>query len=319
MRAQRFSMAGKKKAGSKPASPSRARASWRGMIRFGLVSFPCEAFNAHPASADHIALHQLHAECHSRVQYEKNCPIHGPIDNDEIVSGYEFSKGRYVEIDPEELDALRTQEERALTIDAFVEPSEIDPIYFDGRMYFLSPDGDQAREPYTVFLQALRKQERWGVGQVVMSGKDQLVLLRPYQDALHMALLNYEHEIRDPAKTVSALAKVPATDKKVKLAEQLVASWTDDKFDFSTYKDTYNDKMKALIDAKVRGEELVTPEVEDEPEVVNLMEALRKSLHHTGKSQPITKPRTVRSKTVQPKTVHSAARKTSGTRRRRVS
>lgn len=117
------------------------------MVRFGLVSFPVEAFNARSPEEAPIAFHQLHAECHSRIRYQKTCPVHGPISNDEIVSGYEVRKGEYVEIDPNELDELHTDGERALTIDAFVAPDEIDVIYFDGRMYYLSPDGEHAREP----------------------------------------------------------------------------------------------------------------------------------------------------------------------------
>jgi len=143
-----------------PSSASRARASWRGTVRFGLVTFPAEAFNAHVLEKDHIALHQLHASCHSRIRYQKTCPIHGPVDNDEIVSGYEVSKGRYVEIGEDELDEVYTATEKSLTIDAFVPSDEIDSFYRDGRVYFLAPQGEQAREPYAVFLEALQKQKR---------------------------------------------------------------------------------------------------------------------------------------------------------------
>ena len=266
----------------------KARASWRGMVRFGLVSFPVEAFNAHSQEGQHIALHQLHAECHSRIQYQKTCPIHGPVKNDEIVSGYEFSKGRYVEIDPDELDSLRSDAERSLTIDSFISPEEIDVVYLDGRMYFLSPDGDQAREPYTVFLEALRHTNRWGVGQVVFSGKEQAVIVRPYQDALHMALLNYESVIRDPAATIAPLIQVRGADKKLRLAEQLIESWTETDFDFSSYKDDYFAKLKTLIEAKVAGREVVTPKVEEEPAVINLMDALKKSIGKGGRARTST-------------------------------
>jgi DNA end-binding protein Ku len=251
------------------------------MVRFGLVSFPVEAFNAHAAGETPAVLHQLHAECHSRIRYQKTCPIHGPVANDEIVSGYEVRKGKYVEIAPEELDEIRTDGERALTIDAFVAPDEIDIIHFDGRMYFLSPDGDVAREPYAVFLSALKHQDRWGVGEVVFSGKQYVVVVRPYGEALHMAMLNFGSAIRDPADAVAAVATVASSDKKVRLAEQLIESWTDDDFKFSHYHDDYAEKLKELIDAKVEGRKLVMPEVDEEPAVINLMDALRKSI---GKS-----------------------------------
>ncbi|MGQ0636595.1 MAG: Ku protein [Planctomycetaceae bacterium] len=126
------------------AATAKPRASWRGMLRFGLVAFPAEAFNAHLMEKDHV---QLRAECHSRIRYQKVCPIHGPVDSDEIVSGYEISRGRYVEIDENELDKAATDQERSLTIDAFVQADEVDPFYFDGRVYFLSPEGETAKEP----------------------------------------------------------------------------------------------------------------------------------------------------------------------------
>src|SRR6185503_14317799 len=129
---------------------AKHRASWKGNLTFGLVSFPVQAFNARNAEQSDVHFHQLHAECHRRIRYAKMCPVHGEVTNDEIISGYEYAKGKYVEIEPEELDVLRTQTERSLTIDAFVEPDAIDPIYFDGRMYYLAPDGPVAEEPYAV-------------------------------------------------------------------------------------------------------------------------------------------------------------------------
>jgi DNA end-binding protein Ku len=260
----------------------KARASWRGMLRFGLVSIPVEAFNAHSIDAEQISLHQLHAKCHSRIHYQKVCPIHGPVPNDEIVSGYEVGKGKYIEISPDELDKLRSAAERALTVDAFITPDEIDPIHFDGRMYYLSPDGDSAREPYTVFLEALRREGRWGIGQVVFSGKEQLVVVRPYREALLMAMLAYQAEIRDPGNTIVPPLHVSGSDRMVKLAEQLIENWTDESFDFSKYEDTHFKGMQALIQAKLEGREVVAPEAEETPEVINLMDALKKSIAKGG-------------------------------------
>jgi DNA end-binding protein Ku len=258
------------------------------MLQFGLVSFPVEAFNAHNTDTGQISLHQLHAKCHSRIHYQKVCPIHGPVRNDEIISGYEVSKGKYIEIDPDELEKLRSAAERALTVDTFITPDEIDPIHFDGRMYYLSPDGDSAREPYTVFLEALRRENRWGIGQVVFSGKEQVVIVRPYQkNALLMAMLTYEAEIRDPDETIVPSATVSGSDKKVKLAEQLIESWTDKSFDFSKYEDTHLKGMRALIQAKLEGREIIAPEVEETPEVINLMDALKKSIGKGGHERTV--------------------------------
>jgi DNA end-binding protein Ku len=277
----RWRMARKKKTTKK--QPPKHRASWKGHLSFGLVSFPVQAFNARNREEGDIHFHQLHAGCHRRIRYEKVCPVHGQVTADEIVSGYEHRKGKYIEIDPEELDALRTESERSLTIDAFVEPDAIDPIYLDGRMYYLAPDGAAAAEPYAVIVEAMEREERYGVGQVVFSGKDQLALVRPLEGVLHMAMLNYDEEIRRPRDVVAASKSSHVGGRKVQLAQTLVRSWFNRNFDFTAYDDRYREKVKELIDAKVAGRDIVAPEEEETPEVINLMDALKKSLAREGK------------------------------------
>jgi DNA end-binding protein Ku len=269
-------MATRKKKPSK--RQSKQRASWKGQLSFGLVSFPVQAFNARSREEGDIHFHQLHAGCHRRIRYQKVCPIHGEVSNDEIVSGYEVRPGKYIEIEPEELDTLRTEAERSLTIDAFVEPDAIDSIYLDGRMYYLAPDGSSAAEPYAVITEALEREERYGVGQVVFSGKDQLALVRPLDGVLHMAMLNFDEEIRRPREVVAAAKVSRVGGRKVQLAQTLVRSWFNRDFDFTAYDDRYREKVKELIDAKSHGRELVAPEEDETPEVINLMDALKKSL-----------------------------------------
>ena len=116
-----------------------ARASWTGMLRFGLVAFPVQAINAHLPAEGQLKFHELHAECHSRIRHQKQCPLHGPVDDDEIVSGYQVGEDRYVEIEPEELERLRTDKERSLTIEISSSWTSWNPIVLDGRMYFLRP------------------------------------------------------------------------------------------------------------------------------------------------------------------------------------
>src|SRR5450755_1568574 len=131
-------------------SRSKFRASWRGQLRFGLVSFEVQAVNAEIKENAEVHFHLLHEPDHQRIHYAKVCPKHGEVPSDEIVEGYEYAKDKYVEFDKEELDVLRTAEEKALTIDAFVSSEEIDPIYFDGRMYYLLPSGANSSEPYAL-------------------------------------------------------------------------------------------------------------------------------------------------------------------------
>ncbi len=258
---------------------SGPRASWKGNLSFGLVTFPVQAFNAINREGSDIHFHQLHAGCHRRIRYQKVCPVHGEVSQDEIVSGYEYKKNRYVEIDPDELDAVRTERERALTIDAFVDPDTVDPLYFDGRMYYLLPAAKIAEEPYAVVAAAMVREGKQGIGQLVFSGKEQLALVRPLEGLLHMAMLNYDEEIRAPEKVAAGVKTPRGLTRKVQLAQTLIRAWSAKDFDFTAYDDPYRERMQELIDAKLAGRELKGPKEEEEaPDIVSLMDALKQSL-----------------------------------------
>ena len=265
----------------KATSRSKHRASWRGQLRFGLVSFEVQAVNAEIKENAEVHFHLLHAPDHERIHYAKICPKHGEVPNDEIVEGYEYAKGKYVEFDKEELDELQTSSERALSLDAFVKTDEIDPIYFDGRMYYLIPSGASSNEPYALLETAMERQGKCGIGQVVFSGREQLALVRPLDGVLTMSMLNYDAEIRKPADIKREFSR-PTTDaRKLHLAEQLIANWHGGKFDFSAYQDRYRQKVKQAIDAKKKGGSISAP-AEEEPEVINLMDALKRSVEQAG-------------------------------------
>lgn len=265
------------------------RASWKGQLSLGLVTFTIEAFNALNRGQSDIHFHQLHAKCHSRIHYEKVCPIHGKVTNDEIVSGYEFSKGKYVEFAPEELDEMRTDREKGLQVDAFVSPDAIDPVYFDGRMYYLLPAGTASREPFEVVVTAMQREERYGIGLIAMSGKDQLALLRPKDGLLQMIMLNYAAEIRPAALDPTKPKKSTQRTKQIEFARSLIQEWSDDDFDFTKYEDDYRESVEKLIKAKVKGRKIATPkEKPEESKTLNLMDALRKSIgqnHHPRKAK----------------------------------
>ncbi len=266
---------GTRKKKSRPRS--KFRASWRGQLRFGLVSFEVQAVNAENKEQAEVHFHLLHAPDHERIHYAKVCPKHGEVPNKEIIEGYEYAKGHYIEFNKEELDALRSEREKALVIDAFIAPDQIDPIYFDGRMYYLIPSGAVAAEPYALVAAAMERKERWGIAQVVFSGREQLALVRPIDGVLSMAMLSYETEIRKPAEIKSEFIKAETTPRKLKLAEELIGEWHEKRFDFGRYKDRYREKVLQAIEAKRKGRELPAPEEEERP-VINLMDALRQSI-----------------------------------------
>jgi DNA end-binding protein Ku len=260
------------------------RSSWRGYLKIDLVAFQVQAFNAAERGQGEVHFHQLHKECHKRIHYQKVCPVHGEVSNDEIVSGYEYSKNKYIEIDPDELDTLRTRHEKALTVDTFIAPEEFDEIYYDGRNYYLTPMGKESNEPYALVYEAMEQMNRYAIGQIVLAGRDQLVLIRPYNGLLLMSMLNYHNQVREASELKIKLSK--PSPKKLELAEKLIESATEDRFDFDEYEDAYERRIKELIEARIKGREVVAPEKEEEPEVINLMDALRQSVAKIREGRP---------------------------------
>jgi len=263
-----------------------ARSAWKGFLKLSLVSVPVKAYTTTASGGGDIRLNQLHAECHSRINYKKTCPIHGEVPNDQIVSGYEYSKGQYVVIDPGEVEKLRTEDEKAINIDAFVQPNALDMTYFNGKSYYLVPDGPVGQKPYALLIQGMVELKRNAIATVVMHGKDQLVLLRPVDGLLNMAILNYETQITKPSAFDEEVTKPKVEAEELALAKTLIEASTPKKFDLSKYKDHYTEKLTQLIEKKVAGEEIVAPPVHEHPQIINLMDALRESAAQAQKAQP---------------------------------
>jgi DNA end-binding protein Ku len=274
------------------------RPIWSGFIRFGLVSVPVQAYSSVTPAGEggDISLNQLHRECHSRIQYRKTCPIHGEVPNDQIVKGYEFSRGQYVVVEPEELEKLRTPNEKAVDIQAFMEPGKVDPAYFSGKTWYLLPDGAVAVKPYALMLRAMQDQEMVGFCQVVIAGKKQLLLMRPLGKVLVGSFLSFAAEVKDIAGFAENAPRVEVPPEELKMAKEVSGAMTPERFDLSAYRDDYKEKMTQLIEAKVKGRQVVAPPAveEEEPQVINLMDALKKSLEKakaaSGKPAKIAAP-----------------------------
>lgn len=257
------------------------RSSWKGYIKLSLVSVPVQAFTATATGGGEIHLNQLHEECHSRIRYKKVCPIHGEVTGDQIVSGYEYAKGQYVIVEPGELDKLRTESDRAINIDTFIRPDQLDAIFYDGRNYYLVPDTPIGHKPYAVLYQAMVDQGRLAVARVVFSGKEQLVLVRPLEGLLVMTMLSYDSQVRRPASFQQEVLPAEVSPQELKLAEMLIEASSSEEFDIGQYEDLYTQKLTALIEAKVEGKEVVATPVNEETPVINLMEALKQSVART--------------------------------------
>lgn len=255
-----------------------ARSSWKGYLKLSLVSVPVKAYSASSSGSSPVQLNQLHEECHSRIKYQKTCPIHGEVSTDQIVMGYEFAKGQYVIIDTDEINKLRSESDKSINVNAFVPEDAIDPIYHSGRTYYLTPDGPVGQKPYSLLRQTMADENVCAVAQVVISNKEQLVLLRPVENLLAMTVLAYDSEVKKPAAFEDEITEVNADEEELKLTRMLVEALTKPEIDLSQYKDVYTEKLTELITAKVEGKELVTPPAEDQPQVINLMEALKASV-----------------------------------------
>lgn len=255
-----------------------ARASWKGFIRLSLVSVPVKAFTATASGGGDIHLNQIHAECHNRIRYQKTCPIHGEVSADQIVSGYEFAKGQFVVIDPEELDKLRSESDKAVNIDTFIPPDAIDPIYYSGKTYYLVPDGPIGQKPYGLLHKGMQDQKIFAVARVVLHGREQVVVLRSLDKLIAMSILEYEQKINQPGNYEDEVPTTETSPEELNLVKTLINASTVKKFDFSKYKDNYTENLQKLIEAKVQGKEIVAAPAAEEKQVINLMEALRQSV-----------------------------------------
>jgi DNA end-binding protein Ku len=257
------------------------QSNWRGYLRLSLVAVPVRAFSAAAKGAE-IRLNQLHRQCMSRIRYQKTCPIHGEVSNDEIVSGYEYEKGQYIVVDKEEIAALQGERERSITIDAVVRPGAIDPLYFTEKSYYLAPDGKVAEKPYALMLQALVEEKLEAVGHGVLFGREEMVLIHPVADVLAVTALKYHAEVADSGE----LKKVSDREfgkGELSLTKTLLHNFAGDDFDLAAFTDRYAEDFAALVRAKAGGKEVVATRASEPPPTINLMDALKRSLKQSSR------------------------------------
>lgn len=251
------------------------RPTWKGYLKVSLVNIPIRVFPATDASAT-ISFNQLHAECQTRIQQKRWCPsCEREVPNTDVVKGYEFEKGRYVVIDEEDFAKVRAESTRVINLVRFTDDTAIDPIYID-RPYYLAPDGKVASEAFAVMREGMRGKA--GIGKLALYGREYLVAVQPRERGLIMYTLRHAKEIRQ-MDGIDDFEQVPAKvrPEEIKLAKQVIATF-EGELNYREYRDEYQDGLQKVIDAKIAGEEIVTPEEEAPPKVVNLMDALRKSL-----------------------------------------
>jgi DNA end-binding protein Ku len=252
-----------------------ARATWKGFLKISLVNIPIKVFPATESSGS-ISFNQLHGACQTRIQQKRWCPhCDREVPSSEIVKGYEFEKGRYVILSEEDFDKVRPESTRVIDLVQFADDSSIDPMYVD-RAYYLAPDGRMAADAFAVMRDGMKG--KVGIGKLALYGREYLVAVRPHERGIVMYTLHHAAEIRSIG-AVEELSALPGAVKpeEIRLARQVIQTF-EGPLNLSDYRDEYRESLQRIIDAKIAGEEVVAPAVAAPPRVVNLMDALKKSL-----------------------------------------
>jgi DNA end-binding protein Ku len=260
------------------------RTIWNGSISFGLVNIPVGLAPATKPAArqSDIAFRTLHRECGTPIKQKRWCPTHErEVEADELVKGWEVSKGQFVIVEDADLEAISQHDNsRAIEITRFVELDEVDPIFFD-RTYFLAPASEPAaRRPYVLLLKAMKETGHAAIGRFVLSGKEKLCLIRAKGDALALETLFLAEDVYSQAEIEEAVSDADVKEAELELARQVIESLVGE-FDPREFTSVYRSNLKAMLEAKLEGEEIARPEPVTETPVVDLMEALKRSVAET--------------------------------------
>src|SRR5687767_623155 len=293
-----------------------ARPIWRGQIRLGLVSTPVELYSATRSGAQ-VQFHQVHEPSGKRIKYEKVVPGIGPVDRDEIVKGYEVSKGSYVLLDPEEIKSVKLESRKTLDLVQFVDLANIDAMYFD-KPYYVVPADDLAEEAFVVIRDALRQARKVGIGQLAMRGQEYVVALKPCGRGMLLETLRYADEVNKAASFFREIGDAKPDPDLLDLASTLIEKKTGE-FDASDFHNRYVDALKDLIaeKQKKKGEKVIQDPDADAPpprgsNVIDLMAALKKSLGEKEAAKakkPAARKTAARRSTAKKETAKAPARK----------
>jgi DNA end-binding protein Ku len=266
--------------------PAPARPYWTGFLKLSLVTIAVRLYTA-TSERDRVRFHQIHEPTGERVRQQLIVPGIGPVERDEIVKGYEYEKGRYVTVDPDDIKRLRLETTDTIDIVEFVE--DIDPIYFD-QPYYLVPDGSVAEEGYRVIREALAESGKTAVGRVVINGQERTLAIRPLGTGLLGNSVRYADEVRRPEDYFGAIAADAVDEDELAMMNQIIARKTK-AFDAGKFSDRYQVALRELIDEKLEGK-LPAKEPERRPaQVINLMDALKRSLAAADEEPEAAAPR----------------------------
>jgi DNA end-binding protein Ku len=251
------------------------RAYWKGYLKLSLVSCPVKLYSATSSTAGKISFNMLHKDTLNRVQQKYHDPELGEIDRADLVKGYQFEKDRYVVVTNEELEAVEIPSSKTIDIDGFVDAGDVDPIFLDST-YYLAPDGPIAEETFSVILEAMKRVNKVAIARIVLSGRERLVTIQPIVDGFRLHTLRAAKEVREPS---SALDKLTAklSDDMLAMAAQIIAQ-KETTFAPEAFEDRYEEALMELVKAKISGGQPIVTKAPERGNVVNLMDALRRSI-----------------------------------------
>ena len=257
------------------------RTTWNGSLSFGLVTIPVGLAPATTpkARASDVTFRTLHRECMTPIKQKRWCPVHDrEVPSDELVKGWEVSKGQFVLVEDADLEAIEQRDtSRAIEISRFVPLAEVDPLYFD-RTYYLAPSSAEAqRRPYVLLLDAMKETGMAALGRMVIRGNENLVLIRAKGEALVLETLFLAEDVRSQAEIDEAVEAVDVKEPELELARQLIDSLVGE-WEPGELHSEYRASLREMLEAKLAGEEIARPEPVAEAPVVDLMEALKKSV-----------------------------------------
>jgi DNA end-binding protein Ku len=280
----------------------KIRTFWKGQLRLALVSIPVRLMTALEREKE-IRFHQVHRESKQRIRYEKVAPGVGPVENEDIVHGYEVEPGNYVLLEDEELDNLKLSTRHTVELVQFVDACEIDPLYFE-RPYYVLPDGEDAEEGYRVVRDALREEKKVGIGQLTLRGRENLIALKPSGKGMMIETLRYAEEIKDADKIFEDIGSSRLRQDLIHMAKDLIRQRASP-FDPAAYKNHYAEALRDLVKSKLMGGKAVEVGEEELDEergkVIDFTEALKRSVARAAGSrmQRVNKPAGTRRKAAQ--------------------
>ena len=265
------------------------RTIWNGSISFGLVNIPIGLAVA--TQRTDVAFRTLHRECKTPIKQKRWCPVHErEVSNDELVKGWEVSKGQFVIVEEADLEAImELDDSKAITITRFVDASDVDPVYFDRTYYLAPPRETAAQRPYVLLLRAMQETGKAALGRFVRQGSEHLCLIRPKGDALALETMFVAEDVNSQAEIEEAVSESTVKETELDLARQVIDSLVGE-FDPSELTSEYRQNLRQMLEAKLDGQELKKPEpVAEETPVVDLMEALKRSVDEVRETKPASK------------------------------